>query len=130
MATSLDPTNLRIAHGNTIKIAPLAAAAPSLMTAAAALDHATASVDKLPRHTWFSPINSARQSFDAQLHAVVGYVDAAANAARVLPSMLGSSRLKRHFIGCRTRQRCARTSGGLPGAFAIATTSNWDDHIL
>jgi hypothetical protein len=121
VATSLDPQNLRH-DGNTVQLAPLTAAAPALAKAAAALDSALAHLDRLPNHTWLGSVDNARRNFSNQLHSVVGYVDAAANATRVLPSMMGSSGTKRYFIGLQNEAEM-RGTGGLPGAFAVATVT-------
>jgi hypothetical protein len=117
VATKLDPAHLRV-HGDTIRLAPLIATAPTLADQSASLDRATESVDHLPKHTWFGPVNRARASLAIQLHSIVGYVDAAANATRVLPEMLGSTSPKRYFIGLQNEAEM-RGTGGLPGAFAI-----------
>lgn len=122
IASTLDPNNLR-AHGDTIKIDPLIQAGPALASASRAMDHAEAVVDALPSSTWFGPVDKARASFSAQLHAVVGYIDAAANATRVMPGMLGSTHPLRYFVGLQNEAEM-RGTGGLPGAFAIATVNN------
>jgi hypothetical protein len=122
VAKSLDPRTLR-SSGDTLKLAPLKAAAPQLKTAAANLDDAINRVDGLPQNTWFSPINHARLSLSVQLHSIVGYVDAAANATAILPSMLGDTGTKRYFVGLQNEAEM-RGTGGLPGAFAIVETSH------
>ena len=116
-ATKLDPATLR-ARGNTIKLGPLEATAPTLSRQAAILSKASERIDHLPSHTWFGPVNRARASIAVQLHSIVGYVDAAANTTRVLPTMLGAERPMRYFVGLQNEAEM-RGTGGLPGAFAI-----------
>lgn len=122
VAALLDPTKLRLA-GNRIATEPLIQAAPQLASAAAAIDGASRGIDALPNHTWLAMVNGPRLRLQAQLDAVRGYVDAAANAARVLPAMLGTDGPKRYFIGLQNEAEM-RGTGGLPGAFAIAVADH------
>ena len=121
VATKLDPSQLR-ARGDTLRLAPLMDTAPTLAKQAALLDDATKKVDNLPDKTWFGPVNRARASLSVQLHSIVGYVDAAANATQVLPTMLGNDRPMRYFIGLQNESEM-RGTGGLPGAFAIVVAN-------
>jgi hypothetical protein len=122
IAKTLDPTTLR-SSGDTLKLAPLRATAPELRKAADDLDNAINRVDNLPGDTWFNPVNHARLSLSVQLHSIVGYVDAAANATDILPTMLGGDTTQRYFIGLQNEAEM-RGTGGLPGAFAIAEASH------
>jgi len=122
IANTLDPRTLR-ASGNTVRLGPLQQAAPQLRIAAQQLDHAISQVDHLPSNTWFGPINHARLSFSLQLHSIVGYVDAAANATQILPTMLGADGTQRYIIAMQNESEM-RGTGGLPGAFAIVETHN------
>jgi hypothetical protein len=122
VASNLDPRNLRT-HGDTIAVGPLQDAAPRLATAAQVFDHAQLTIDHLPTSTWFDPVNRARAGLSLELHAVTGYVDAAANATRILPTLLGATKPQRYFIGLQNESEM-RGTGGLPGAFAIANVSH------
>jgi hypothetical protein len=122
IANTLDPRTLR-ASGNTVRLSPLQQAAPQLEQAAQQLDRAIKQVDSLPSKTWFGPVNHARSSFSLQLHSIVGYVDAAANATRILPTMLGNDGTQRYFIAMQNESEM-RGTGGLPGAFAIVETQH------
>jgi hypothetical protein len=122
IAKTLDPRTLR-SGGDTLKLAPLQKTAPELRDAADDLDRAITRVDGLPGDTWFHPVNHARLGLSAQLHSIVGYVDAAANATRILPTMLGDQGTQRYFIGLQNEAEM-RGTGGLPGAFAIAEATH------
>ena len=122
IAKTLDPKTLRSA-GDSIRLAPLQASAPELRTAAVDLDNAIRRVDGLPGRTWFGSVNHARLSLSVQLHSIVGYVDAAANATNILPTMLGAHGTQRYFIGLQNEAEM-RGTGGLPGAFAIVEATN------
>lgn len=116
----IDPARLRV-NGNTVRLDPLKRAQAPLQHAAARMDAAYADVADLPADTWLSAIDTRRVEFAAQLNLIRGYVDAAARGARVLPTMLGEHRTQRYFIGLQSEAEM-RGTGGLPGAFAIATT--------
>jgi hypothetical protein len=122
VAIAVDPNRLRAA-GDTIRLAPLRRAAGPLAGAAAILDRAADRVQRLPGHTWLAPIDDRRLRFAAELQVIRGYVDAAARAAKVLPIMLGDQRPQRYFIGLQNEAEM-RGTGGLPGAFAIATAAH------
>ena len=121
-ATLIDPNTLR-AKGDTIRIAPLVAAAPALERAAATVDAASTQVDDLPSGTWLGAVDSRRAALAAQLMSVKGYVDAAARVAKALPAMLGAHGTQRYFIGLQNEAEL-RGTGGLPGAFAIAEVTD------
>jgi hypothetical protein len=118
VAALIDPATLR-SSGDTVRIGPLAAAAPALQRAAHAVDRSAAAIDRLPADTWLGAINVRRAAAAAQLDSIRGYVDAAARVASVLPDMLGQHRSLRYFIGLQNEAEL-RGTGGLPGAFAIA----------
>lgn len=122
VATALDPATLRTS-GDTIDLRPLLASAPRLGEAAATLRAAADEVSQLPRSSWLGGIESARAKFARQLDAISGYVDAAARAAQVLPTMLGDKRPQRYFIGLQNEAEM-RGTGGLPGAFAIVVADH------
>jgi hypothetical protein len=117
LTASLDPTKLRTS-GATINTAPLVAAAPQLSSIAAELRSEVSKVDALPHDTWLGAADRSRSTLAAQVKWVSGYVDAAARAAKVLPTMLGNDKPKRYFVGLQNEAEM-RGTGGLPGAFAI-----------
>lgn len=121
VASSLDPAKLRVG-GHTVDLQPLVDAEPTLSTAARQLDKALASLSAVPLDGWLTPINNTRIQLELQMRAVGGYVDAASRAAKVLPNMLGLHGTKRYFIALQNEAE-ARGTGGLPGAFAIATAT-------
>jgi hypothetical protein len=118
----IDPARLRV-NGDTVRLGPLREAAAPLQRAADEMEAASAEVAGLPGDTWLSAIDTRRFEFAAELEQIRGYVDAAARGARVLPTMLGEHGTQRYFIGLQSEAEM-RGTGGLPGAFAIATTSN------
>lgn len=127
VATQVDPAALRSA-GDTVRIDNLARSAPRLEEAVAALARAGAEVDRLPYSTWLGVVDDYRVRFAQELAAIRGYVDAAARVADVLPPMLGQDRPQRFFIGLQNEAEL-RGTGGLPGAFAIATVTHGVIHF-
>lgn len=120
VADAIDPAALRVG-GSGIKIEPLLAAAPRLRTAATTVNAVVADLRGLPTDTWLSAVDTGRSRIGATLLSVRGYVDAASRVSRVLPQMLGAKRPQTYFIGLQNEAEL-RGTGGLPGAFAIATT--------
>jgi hypothetical protein len=121
VATKIDPTTLR-ASGSTIRLAPLAAARPGLARAAASIAAADRSL-RGRSGTWLGPVDTRRAELAREIRSIAGYVDAAARVSRVLPSMLGQSGTKRYFIGLQNEAEL-RGTGGLPGAFTIASVTH------
>jgi hypothetical protein len=122
IAGEIDPDALRVS-GSTIRISSLAAAQPDLQKSAAILEQADRRVAGATSNTWLSPVDTRRDEFAQQLSSLKGYVDAAERASRVLPAMLGADGPKRYFIGLQNESEL-RGTGGLPGAFAIATADH------
>jgi hypothetical protein len=126
-ATRLDPAQLR-SSADTVKLAPLVAAAPQLSRGAAILDDAVSRLQAAPQDGWLGPLNSQRSRLEQELASISGYVDAAARASRALPTMLGQYKPQRYFIALQNEAEF-RGTGGLPGAFAIAVVSHGKLHF-
>jgi hypothetical protein len=119
VAKDLDPARLR-RDGRTIALAPLAAAAPTLADAGDRLDRAARRL--AGGGSWLSSFDVGRAALRGQVEAVRGYVDAAARVAQVFPPMLGQEGTQRYFIALQNEAEL-RGTGGLPGAFAIASVT-------
>jgi hypothetical protein len=122
VANRIDPRRLR-SSGDTIDLAPLVAAAPDLARAAGTLDGVDARMRRLPSSSWLPLADHQRATLTGLLTSVRGYVDAAARAARVLPTMLGQDGPTRYVLGLQNEAEM-RGTGGLPGAFAIAVADH------
>src|SRR6266702_4650935 len=117
LSAGITPGKVRTA-GNRIDITRLSRAAPALHLAAAQTQDATATVTKLPRHTWLPAVDDARRSLATELIKLRDSLTSADQAAQVLPPMLGAGSPQRYFVGLQNEAE-ARGTGGLPGAFAI-----------
>jgi hypothetical protein len=116
----IDPANLRT-NGHTIRLEPLVKAAPALVAADRLLSRAVQRLDG--GATWLSFVDSGRAGVRARLDSLRGYVDAAARVAKIFPIMLGRGGTQRYFLGLQNEAEL-RGTGGLPGAFAIASVTN------
>lgn len=121
VAPSLRPAVLRVRH-DTIALAPLVAAAPTMRRAAAAASLARSQVANLPGG-WFGVISSAREKVLTQLASLAGTVDDISRVATAGPTMLGEHGLRRYFVGIQNNAE-ARGTGGLVAAYAIVTANH------
>ncbi|HEY2834501.1 MAG TPA: DUF4012 domain-containing protein [Sporichthyaceae bacterium] len=115
-ADQLDPKTLRDAQGR-IAVDRVSTAAPNLARAGTALDDALAEISALPRHTWLSSVDSARDLLLRQLSPAAGDLRAAQQAADLVPALLGEN--KSYLLTFQNNAE-ARGTGGMPGAFALA----------
>lgn len=118
-ADAVNPNTLR-ASGSQVRLAPLEHARPDLSSADAALHAAQRRLADDHASSWLGAINASRSQYGQDLNVIAGYVDAANRAAKILPQMLGSSGKRTYFIALQNEAEM-RGTGGLPGAFTIAT---------
>ena len=118
----LDPAQLRAASGR-IDVERIESVAPALVSADRTAARAAARVDGLARRTWLGPVDRARSDLATQLGALAKTVHSASIAARTLPDLLGAHGTKRYFVVFQNDAE-ARGTGGLPGAFGIATAAD------
>ncbi|MBV9292904.1 MAG: DUF4012 domain-containing protein [Frankiales bacterium] len=121
VAPTLRPTRLRVAH-DRIALAPLAAAAPALNSAARAMAEARRHVLALSGG-WFGPVGGARDRLLKLIDHFGGAVDNAARASRVVPTMLGAAGPRLYFVAVQNNAE-SRGTGGLVGSFAILRADN------
>jgi hypothetical protein len=127
VVATLDPAQLLVS-GDTIRLAPLVAAVPTLQHAAAVIDANANAVQELPSSTWIGAVDSGRAKVAVDIELMRGYVDAAARVAQALPTMLGRDGPQTYFIGLQNEAEL-RGTGGLPGAFAIARADHGALHF-
>jgi hypothetical protein len=118
----LDPRTLRRPDGS-IDIARIAAVAPAIATASAAVAGTTKSVAALPHHTWMRSIDAAYADALSKVTALDESLKSAGRAVKMVPSMLGQNGPKRYFLAFQNEAE-ARGTGGLPGAFAIVEANH------
>lgn len=106
------------ASGTDLK--PLQNASPSVMSAAHAVRVSAERLDRIDINTLLpqvaGPLTSARE----QLQAVTGALDAAADASRIVPGLMGAEGPRTYLLMIQNNAE-ARASGGIPGALAVLT---------
>jgi hypothetical protein len=104
----------------------LASVADPLHTASTAFAASAAAVRALPSSTWLPPVNAARADLLSELTKTAATARSAAATAGILPELLGANGARTYLLAfCNDAE--ARGTGGLPGAFGIATVR--DGHI-
>jgi hypothetical protein len=123
----LDPATLRLPDGS-INVAAIAANAPNIARADAAMQEATARVAALPKRTWITTVDTARSDVLAQLESLGKTVHSVDLGASIAPKMLGLDGPQRYFVAFQNNAE-ARGTGGLPGAFGILVVDHGRLHF-
>src|SRR5665647_1857108 len=118
----LNPRTLRRPDGS-IDVSRIAAVAPAIGSASAAVAQTTKTISGLPRHTWLSSIDASYVDALSQLTTLDDTLKSADLAVRIVPTMLGQNGPKRYFLAFQNEAE-ARGTGGLPGAFAIVEANH------
>jgi hypothetical protein len=118
----LNPRTLRRPDGS-IDLSRIAAVAPALSSASAAVSQATKTISALPAHTWLSSIDASYAEALSQITTLDDALKSADLAARILPTMLGQDGPKRYFLAFQNEAE-SRGTGGLMGAFAIVEANH------
>jgi Protein of unknown function (DUF4012) len=115
-ADTVHPARL-LAGGGRLDVAGLAAAQPALSRAAQSLTQQQDAVTQLDP-SWIDAVSQARQQLLTELSTLGATSRDAAEAARLVPPMLGLDGPRRYFIAFQNPAE-ARGTGGLLDAFAI-----------
>ncbi|MFD1536117.1 DUF4012 domain-containing protein [Nonomuraea guangzhouensis] len=99
-------------------LAVLDSAAPVLDSAADRVAAARSRLSGTPAHTGVSAVDEARSTALREVDRLGGWLGAAADAATLVPPMLGHDGPRRYFLAFQTNAE-ARGTGGLVGAFGI-----------
>jgi Protein of unknown function (DUF4012) len=118
----LNPRTLRRPDGS-YDLSRIAAVAPALSSASAAVSQTTKTVSALPAHTWLSSVDASYAEALSQITALDDTLRSASLAARILPEMLGQDGPKRYFLAFQNEAE-SRGTGGLMGAFAIVEANH------
>lgn len=112
-------TEDRPSMGNVRELlAVLDSAAPVLDAAADRVALARSRLSVTPADTGVSAVDEARSTTLREVDRLRGWLGAAADAAALLPPMLGHDGPRRYFLAFQTNAE-ARGTGGLVGAFGI-----------
>ncbi|WP_152990517.1 DUF4012 domain-containing protein [Sphaerimonospora mesophila] len=104
-------------------LAGLDAVAPALDRAVTRIAAVRTLVAGTPEHTGVPDLDRARGTMLREVDRLSGWVRAGADAATLLPPMLGRDGPRRYFLAFQTNAE-ARGTGGLVGAFGILTADH------
>lgn len=102
---------------------PLVQAAPIVSNAAYAVKTSTERLESIDDGALVPQVAEPLVAARAQLKSVSGALSATADAAQVLPGMLGVQG-ERHYLLVIQNNAESRASGGIPGALAVLTVDN------
>ena len=109
--------------GARVDLQALSASDPALDAASRTFNAVTGALDRLPRSTGVSAIDTARSAFYRRMAVMSAAVSQAAVIVHELPSMLGGDGVRRYFLAIQTNAE-ARGTGGLVGAYGIVATDH------
>lgn len=113
----IDSKPIAPANG-VVETAPLQAARPNLASASYAVGQTTDRLNGIDADNLLPQLAVPLAAARDQLESMRGGLDAAADAARVVPGMLGAE-VSRNYLLMIQNNAEARASGGIPGALAV-----------
>ena len=111
-----------VMHGDSVDLAAVASALPSVQRARVALDPLTTRLSDIRLTGVPGPVASGVTSLDRQLGGLANDLTAVATAAQVIPSMLGQDGPRSYLVVFQNNAE-ARGTGGLVGAYAVVRAS-------
>ncbi len=106
-----------------IDLAPLAAAEPTLTAASEAMSAAQRQMAGIDTDRLVFPLTGPIEEVRTYLGQLAPLVDTGARAARLLPPMLGADEPRTYLVMFQNTAEI-RSTGGMPGAFAIVTAND------
>lgn len=97
---------------------PLAAASPSVSSAAYAVKASAERLNRIDTSGLLRQVADPLAKIREQLQDVTGALDAAADASRIVPGMLGAEAPRSYLLIIQNNAE-TRASGGIPGALAV-----------
>lgn len=122
VSNRVEPSKLRL-PGNRFDLTAIASVAPTVHQMALRTDVVEAEANRLPKHTWLGPVDSAKNSLVSSLTSLDRTLHGLDNAVQVAPSMLGATGTKRYFVGLENEAE-SRGIGGMPGSFGIVEATD------
>lgn len=112
-----------VPSGQGIDLQPLVAATPRLSSAAHAVDQSSDRLNKINVDSLLPQVSAPLREIREQLLSLRDGLNSAADAARLLPAMMGE-RSPRHYLLLVQNNAESRSTGGIPGALAVITLDN------
>jgi hypothetical protein len=118
----LKPSRLRPVKGR-VDLEPIARVAPSVVQANQALQEQAARVARIRTKSLTSQLASPVKVMQAKVAEAADLSDRASRAVRLLPPMLGQDGRRTYLLLFQNNAEI-RTTGGIPGAFAVITANH------
>jgi hypothetical protein len=115
LVTGTDVRSLSLQHG-TVPLDTLARLAPRLQTLSVKLTRASDEVHRLPRTLLLPQIRRAVDRLDSRLALTARQTQQSADAAAMVPEMLGANATRRYLLAIQNNAE-ARATGGFIGNF-------------
>lgn len=109
-----------IPSANGSNLEPLKAAAPTVQSAAYTVRASSERLQDIDSSQLLPQVAAPLQEVSAELKQATGALTSAADAAKVLPNMLGVDGPKNYLLMIQNNAE-SRASGGIPGALAVLT---------
>lgn len=122
LTTTADPQQLKIREG-TVPLAELARLEPELTDTAESLRLVSARLARVDRAFLAAPVDDAIGTLEARLSKAFDDTRVAADAARVLPAVLGGTGSQRYFLAVQNPAE-ARGLGGFVGSWGLITADD------
>ncbi len=121
LVSSLDPASLIPSDGR-VDLRPFRDAAPHLRTAASSITAALDDITRIDGALTIAPVNAGIDAVTALGLSAFDGVTTAANAAELLPKVLGDEGDRNYLLVFQNNAEL-RATGGVPGALALIRTS-------
>jgi hypothetical protein len=121
-ATTLAPANLRPVDGR-IDLEPIRDSAPAVQRAASKLSREADEIAAIDPEPLAPQIGSSVTDLQTKIARADDLADRASRAVRLLPGMLGGDGRRRYLFMFQNNAEI-RSTGGIPGAFAIITAED------
>lgn len=112
-----------VPSGTSANLQPLESASPSVVSAAHAVRASSERLEEIDASGLWPQVAEPLVEARDQLREVTGTLDAAADASRLLPKMMGSEAPRKYLLMVQNNAE-SRASGGIPGALAILELNN------
>lgn len=103
-------------------LGPLKQAAPKVNSAAYAIRESAQRLNRIETESLLPQIAQPLEQARTQLNGVTGTLDAAADASKVMPHLLGADAPRNYLLMIQNNAE-TRASGGIPGALAVLSVS-------
>ena len=118
-SASVSPSDLRPRHGK-VDLAPLVAVTPRVVRADRRLGGQLQTVQAIDTTRLDSRVAGPVEQLESRLSDAAAVLDPLSRAVRLLPPMLGQDGTRRYLLMFQNNAE-ARSSGGIPGSFAVVT---------